>query len=278
VIREIGDISKNLQIWLYLRNVLLFFVVTPAAMVVTAAALRLLGQHIPLSLRDFLIDEAKQAYFISAVAGLPLSVIHTYLLRHAHADSGRPTLWRSTLYAGLLGLLSTVSLLRFFALGYDAIFYLVPATLCYGIVAAWLGVGALQDLPQDYGQVARKLSAWRYLFNAVLFVIIASVVITLGLWIGLKAGILEGIWIATPSFLFILAICLSMVHTFLLQDVSGVSSKVIRRRSLGLVTGLAILATAPYVVVVSLEFMLIFVAALIYGLMVGQITSKTVEK
>lgn len=263
----------NLRIWAYLRNLLLFFVVVPPAMVLTAAALQLVGQYTPPS--GLLISETKQAYFLSVFIGPAFSLIHTYILRHAHFDSRRPGTLRSAWYATLLGLLGTLSLLHVLPLVYDAIFYLIPGAFFYGIIVGKLNVNTYEEPPQVWG--LRKVALGHYLLNACLFVIIAVVVITLGLWIGLKSGIIEGLFVAAPIFLFILVVLLSIIHTFLLHEVSGTSTDVFQRRSVGLAGGLALLVGFIYFVYGQPEFFLFFAAALIYGWVVSRLVGKTVS-
>jgi len=243
-------------------------------MVLTAIALQVAGQ-LPLSYIDFLLDEAKQAYLIATLIGLPLSVTHTYLLQHAQTDSRSPSKLRSLWYLTLLGILATLSLLRFLALGYDAVFYIVPGTLYYGAVVSWLGVGALQAVSFDHTQPHQKPTVSRYLLNATIFVILATGVITVGIWTGLKTGLTKGLWTANPFFLFLLTVYLSGLHTFLLRDLSLASSKAIQQRSVGLAGGLALLAVIVYVLLGNLEFILLLATALIYGWVVSRLTGKT---
>ncbi len=267
----IVQVPDSKQVWPYLRNIVLFFVVTPPAMVLTRIALQFMVQYSPPSFKEFLLPEMKRAYFISLLVGPVLSVIHTYLLRHTQVDSARPNLRRPTWYATLLGLLATLSLLRFLALGYDAILYFVPGTLCYGMVTGWVGGGALQDLPRNHGYLPQKHSVLGYLLNAAIFVTIAAVVTIVGLWISLRSGIIGGLFVAGPFFLFILAVFFSFVHTYLLWEISGTSSELFRRRSMGLASGLALLVCAVYLLYGQPEFNLFFAAALIYGWLIGRL-------
>lgn len=262
------------QTWPYVGNVLLFLAVTPPTMVLTAIALQLVGQ-LPLSYIDFLLAEAKQTYLITALIALPLSVTHTYLLRNAKVDSRPPSRWRSMWYLTLLGFLATLSLLRFLPLGYEAVFYIVPGTLCYGAGVGWLSVGALPATPSDYTQPHLKPTVSRYVLNAAIFVILATGVITVGVWTGLKTGLMKGLWTATPFFIFLLTVYLSGLHTFLLGDLSLALSKAMQQRSVGLAGGLASLATIVYILLGNLEFILLLATALIYGWVVSRLTGKT---
>lgn len=267
--------NKFQQTWPYLRNVLLFFVVVPPTMVLAATLLRLLGQYIPLSFKELFIDLAKQAYLISALTGLPLSVLHTYLLRHAHIDSKRPIIWRSAWYAALLGFLTTLSLLRFFALGYDAIFYIVPGVVVYGAAVVRLAGSSLGGASEGLPSMLQKPSAWRYLLNAVLFVLIAAVVITAGLWTALKTGVIEGSWLASPFFLFLLTTALSLLHSYFLGQVSEASAQTMQQRSVGLAGGLSLLAGIVSVLLGNVEFILFVGAALLYGWLIGRLGGES---
>jgi len=261
----------------YVQTTLLFFIVVPAVMIFTATALQLVGGFIPPSFDDFFI-RVKQAYLISAFVGIPFSMLHTYLLRHAHEDSKAPSMWSSAWYAALLGFLTTLSLFRLFPLGYDAIFYLVPGVVLYGAAVVRLAGANFERRSEGLPPVLQKRSVWRYLFNAVLFLLIAAVVITAGLWTALKTGVIEGLWLASPFFLFLLATALSLLHSYFLGQISEASAQSTRQRSVGLAGGLALLAGIVYVLLGNVEFILFVAAALIYGWVVGYQVSKSVGR
>jgi hypothetical protein len=258
----------------YVQTTLLFFMVVPAVMIFTATALQLVGGFIPPSFEDVFL-RMKQAYFISAFVGIPFSVLHTYLLRRAHVGSKGLTMWRSAWYAALLGSLTTLSLFRFFPLGYDAIFYVVPGVIVYGAAVARLAGRSFGGPSEGLPPVLQKPSVGRYLLNAVLFVLIAAVVITAGLWTALKTGVIEGSWLASPFFLFLLTAVLSLLHSYFLGQISEASPQIMQQRSVGLAGGLSLLAGIVYVLLGNAEFILFVAAALLYGWLVGYLESKS---
>ena len=255
-------------------------------MILAGTALWLVGQYSPMSFSMFLLAQTKQAYLISVYVGPLLSVIHTYLLQHTEIRAPRTRLGQSVWYATLLGLLTTLSLFPFLPSGYDAVLYVVPGAISYGNVSGMLGMRSLESTAQHAGEGRCKPSIWQYIRNVGFFTVIAQVLVTAGLWIGLRAGMIPESYfprenstalllhspLGDPYFLVPLTVFLSLVHTFFLSRVSGPCAKTVIRRSQGLAGGLALLASVIYLLSGHLEAILLVASALIYGWVVGHLS------